>query len=402
MPTSDTPVISTKLQAPPPYAIVAADLIRTGGMDRANLALARYLLSTGHDVHAVSHRADEELLAQPNFTFHRVRKPLNSYLAAGPLLARAGNRVARQIAAQGGRVVVNGGNCSFGDINWVHYVHAAYTPTAVHNPARRLKTACAQQVYLAAEAKCLHSARVIISNSDRTRQDLIDRLGLPSERIHTVYYGNDAKAFSPPSPEERSEIRRALQWASDRPVALFIGALGDRRKGFDTLFSAWLKLCGRPSWDANLVVIGTGGELLAWKQRAADANLASRISFLGFRRDVPKLVRGADVLIAPTRYEAYGLGVQEALCCGLPALVGAGAGVAERYPAKLKSLLLPDCEDVGDLISRLVAWRENAEQLRETITSAFEPMRLRSWDEMAKEIVTASDTVRFDEALARE
>ena len=373
--------------SPLPYAIVAADFVRTGGMDRANLALAGYLVERGHPVHLVGHRADADLLAQPGVHFHHVPKPLNSYLAGGPLLARAGWRVGREIAAAGGRVVVNGGNCSFGDVNWIHYVHAAYEPTGAHGAARRLKNAVAHRLYLRAEVKCLKAARILIANSDRTRQDLIDRLGLPPQRIHTVYYGNDPDAFSPPSPSGRTHIRQTLQWPLDRPVALFIGALGDRRKGFDTLFAAWMKLCEMPNWDADLVVIGVGGELAAWKQRTADAKLASRIRFLGFRRDVPTLVRGADVLVAPTRYEAYGLGVQEALCCGLPALVSAEAGVAERYPDELRTLLLPDCEDVAQLVGRLLAWRADAPRLRGLAQSLSDQLRLRTWGQMASEMV---------------
>jgi glycosyltransferase involved in cell wall biosynthesis len=370
-----------------PYAIVAADFVRTGGMDRANLALASYLVGRGHSVHIVGHRADAELLAQPRVHFHRVSKPLNSFLLGGPLLARAGRRVGREVAAAGGRVVVNGGNCSFGDVNWVHYVHAAYEPTGAHGVARRLKNAAAHRFYLAAEAKCLKAARILIANSNRTRQDLIDRLDIPAERIHTVYLGIDAAAFVPPTEQQRIDIRRRLGWAADRPVAIFVGALGDRRKGFDTLFSAWLRLCEARSWDADLVVVGAGGELAAWKERAARAGLESRVRFLGFRKDVPELLRGADVLVSPTRYESYGLGVQEAICCGVPALVSAEAGVAERYPLALRPLLLPDCEDVAELVGRLLAWRTDMPRFRGLAKLLGEQLRLRTWEQTALEMV---------------
>jgi len=370
-----------------PYAIIAADFVRTGGMDRANLALASYLVQQGHPVHLVGHRADEQLLAQPGVYFHRVPKILDSYLAAGPLLAREGWRVAKQIASAGGRVVVNGGNCSFGDVNWVHYVHAAYEPRDSHGLARRMKNRLAHRLYLAAEAKSLGRARILIANSNRTRKDLIDRLHIPAERIHTVYLGIDSAAFVPPSQQERVEIRNRLQWPEDRPVAIFVGALGDRRKGFDTLFSAWLQLCQKPDWDADLVVVGAGGELAAWKERAAGAKLASRIRFLGFRKDVPELLRGADVLVSPTRYESYGLGVQEALCCGLPALVSADAGVAERYPEALKSLLLPDCEDVVGLMGALTAWRSDKGRLRELAGALGDQLRRRTWMTTAEDII---------------
>ena len=119
---------------------------------------------------------------------------------------------------------------------------------------------------------------------------------------------------------------------------LFIGALGDRRKGFDTLHKAWEMLTRRSATDPLLVVIGQGALLPEWQQRTRAAGLERSITYLGFRNDVPRLVRAADMLVAPTRYEAYGLGVHEALCCGLPAVVSADAGVAERYPAELADL----------------------------------------------------------------
>jgi glycosyltransferase involved in cell wall biosynthesis len=64
-----------------------------------------------------------------------------------------------------------------------------------------------------------------------------------------------------------------------------------------------------------------------------------RVRFLGFRTDVPEIPSALDGLVHP-RYEAAGLSVHEALCRGLPAIVTACAGVAERYPADLRHCLL--------------------------------------------------------------
>ena len=118
-------------------------------------------------------------------------------------------------------------------------------------------------------------------------------------------------------------------------MVAFVGALGDRRKGFDRLFDAWQQLCRDPAWDADLVVAGHGGELTQWRRLAASSGLDGRIRFLGFRDDVSTVLAAADVLVHPARYEAYGLGVHEAICRGLPAIVSAAAGVAELYPAGL-------------------------------------------------------------------
>src|SRR5262245_6134371 len=109
-----------------PIAIVTGDFVRTGGMDRANYALADYASRAGHPVELVAHRTASELLERPQVKFHRVPKPLRSYMLGEPLLDGAGRRVAHAVSARGGVAVVNGGNCLAGPVNWIHYVHAAY------------------------------------------------------------------------------------------------------------------------------------------------------------------------------------------------------------------------------------------------------------------------------------
>jgi glycosyltransferase involved in cell wall biosynthesis len=355
-------------------------------MDRANFALADYLARQGEQVHLVAHRVAPELLVQPNVTFHRVPKVANSYLLSSPLLNWVGRSQAQQITAAGGRVLVNGGNCQWGDINWVHYVHAAYEPKNQAGLLRQIKGTVSHRISLATERKALQSAQVIIVNSDSTKRDLIKRLAIAPQQIHTVYYGTDPHSFYPATPQERTELRHRLGWSQQKPIVVFIGALGDRRKGFDTLFAAWQQLCATPDWDADLVTVGVGAELPLWQKRAEAAGISSRVHFLGFRSDVPDLLRAADCLVAPTRYEAYGLGVQEALCCGLPALVSATAGVAERYPSHLNDLLLPDPEDAADLAARLSYWRKTPDKFCKLVNSVSEELRAYTWDDMAKSI----------------
>jgi glycosyltransferase involved in cell wall biosynthesis len=91
--------------------------------------------------------------------------------------------------------------------------------------------------------------------------------------------------------------------------------------------------------------------------------------------------------VSPTRYEAYGLGVHEALCCGLPAIVSADAGVAERYPPDLADLLLPDPDDDADLAGRLRRCR--AEMPRERVRDLSARLRSYTWDDMGRAFLKA-------------
>jgi glycosyltransferase involved in cell wall biosynthesis len=370
------------------WLIVAGDFTPLGGMDAANHALARFLAARG-EVHLVTHRAWPDLVALPSVTVHRVWRPLGRNLLGSVLLARAGRYWWRRLRSSGIRVVVNGGNCNIGGANWVHYLHAADGGDCVGSVGsrlRRIKTAVARRRDLRAERHALHAAEVVICNSQRTRRDVIDRIGVHPDRVRVVYYGGDSVRFSLVGPGERDAAREALSQPGDRPLVGFIGALGDRRKAFDTLFAAWRELCGSATWDADLIVVGEGAERSAWERRTRRAGLADRIRFAGFRTDVPQILAALDALVHPARYEAYGLSVREAISRGIPAIVSASAGVAEHYPPQFNGLLIADSNDPRELATRLLAWRERMAATRAAIVPLSDTLRQRTWDVMAGEI----------------
>jgi glycosyltransferase involved in cell wall biosynthesis len=369
-----------------PWLLAAGDFVPIGGMDTANHALASYLARRGEgDIHLVAHRVSSDLSAYPSIHVHGVPRPFGLHSLGEPLLTKIATRRAREILAAGGHVVANGGNVDAGDVSWVHYVHAAYKPSAA-GALNAAITATKHRWYVAAERRALTGARLIICNSARTVNDVVDGVGIDPKRVGRVYYGIDPVRFRPT--HDSASAKAALGLDVLRPVVLFVGALGDRRKGFDTLFSAWCDLCRVPEWDAHLLVAGSGAELGAWQARAARrGDVAKRMTFLGYRTDMPALMAAADLMVHPARYEAYGLGVHEALCCGVPAVVSASAGVAERFPHDLRPLLLQDVESVSELTSRLRTWRDEQDRFRDRAVAFSAALGARTWDDMARDIV---------------
>jgi hypothetical protein len=83
------------------------------------------------------------------------------------------------------------------------------------------------------------------------------------------------------------------------------------------------------------------------------------------------------------------MGVHEALCRGVPAIVSEAAGVAERYPGDLSDLILADPNDARELAARLRHWRANADSLAARVRPLGDELRAQTWAEMARQFVAA-------------
>lgn len=366
------------------WLVASGDFTAHGGMDRANYALASWLAATDRDVHLVAHRVAADLARRPGIAVHPVARPFGAHLLGAPLLARTATGIRRRLPRDT-RILMNGGNGVEGVPIWIHYLHAAYVPDVAVSIRTRVSASAGRRYYLAREASALRAAPLVICNSQRTAADVQRHYGVAASKTSVIYYGVDAGAFGPVGDQERQAARQALGIVGDRPVAMFVGALGDRRKGFDLLFDAWQQLSAEGSWEADLIVLGAGVEREHWAVRARQAGLTG-IRVLGFRTDVGPLLAAADVLVHPARYEAYGLGVHEAICRGVPAIVTSTAGVAERLPSQMAPLLLPadaTAEAVASVLRRwsteTAGWRARATQLATTLAT-------RTWEDMAADI----------------
>jgi glycosyltransferase involved in cell wall biosynthesis len=378
-----------------PWVLVAGGFHARGGMDKANAALAAYLLGRGHEVHLVAHEVSGELSSHPRANVHLAPRPAGSVLLGEHYLSRLGRRVAREVRARRprARVVANGGNCVSTDVNWVHAVHHAWPPADSGAPLWfRAKNRLWHLRARRRERRALGAARFVVANSERTRRDLVERVGLDASRVRVVYLASEMRGEA--TAAERAAARERLGVAGGDPVVVFVGALGhDRNKGFDTLWRAWRLLSGRGGWDARLLVAGGGRGFERWQGRMDEAGLGARVRLLGFTERVDDVYAAADLLVSPARYEAYGLNVHEAVSRGAAALVSARSGVAELFPASLDAMLLPDPEDADDLARRLAAWRAEPDAWRERFRPLASSLRRRAWDDMAAELVSFAESV---------
>ncbi|HZV00691.1 MAG TPA: glycosyltransferase family 4 protein, partial [Planctomycetota bacterium] len=286
------------------------------------------------------------------------------------------------------RVVVNGGNCPLLDINWVHMVHAATEPLE-EGLVSRTREAIIRRRALRTERAILPRSRILIVNSVRTRDDLERRLGIDRSRIRLVYLG--CETVPPPTPAERALARRWLEVPDDAVVVSFVGALS-RLKGFDTLLDAWRALEVRG--PRPVLVAAGAGPVARWRHRIDALGLADSVRLLGPISRVPELLAASDLVVGPSRYDAYGLAIQEALARGIPAITTSRAGISERYPESLSSLILEDVEDSRGLAQKIARAIDSLGLLRDLVSGVGATLRARSWRDMACDLVEAVETER--------
>lgn len=370
------------------WVIVCGGFHHRGGMDRANSALAEHLVAAGEAVHLVAHDIDSGWLERPRATVSPVPRVGGSYVLGELALERRGRAVVRALHRAGRKthVVANGGNMAGADVNWVHSIHHGW-PCSDEGAPRwfRLKNHATKAWARARERRAIRSAPLVVTNSRRTTADVVSRLEVDERQVHTVYLGSDP-AWVPAS----AAIRRAARqrWCgvpTDGPLIAFVGALGhDTNKGIDILLDAWARLRSA-NWNASLVVAGPG-RTERWQHIARRGG--GSIRFVGPIDDVGSLLDGADLLVSPVRYEAYGLAAHEAVCRGVPAIITQSAGLVERLPAELAGLLLPDPPTAESLVARLQQWSAAPDVWRRRVESASRSLRSHGSDDMARQIVS--------------
>ncbi len=165
--------------------------------------------------------------------------------------------------------------------------------------------------------------RLAESLSDRvvalTPADLEEQVALglaPREKYAVIHNGVD------PEPFRDLPSRRG----AGEPLVMAVGRLSPE-KGQDVLLEALALLPG-----VRGALVGDGSLRPALEERASRPDLSGRVRFLGLRADVPACLAEADLFVLPSRYEAQGMVVVEAMMAGLPIVatrVGGVPGILE-------------------------------------------------------------------------
>jgi len=230
------------------------------------------------------------------------------------------------------------------------------------------------------EGVVLRAATGVVVTSEWTRQQVLTRYAIPAHRVHVARPGVDRVA-APPRP-----VRGHL---------ICVGVLG-RHKGQDVLVEALADLAER---DWHCVLAGSpdrdpdfAGQLRA---RITRLRYGHRITLAGVLTGaaLTHAYTTADLLVAPSRSETYGMTVTEALAHGLPVIAAAVGGLPEALGSTADGTRPGQLVPPGDpaaLAAALTDWLGD-ERHRHRLRAAARQRRstLRGWEQTTQEIADA-------------
>lgn len=120
------------------------------------------------------------------------------------------------------------------------------------------------------------------------------------------------------------------------------------QKGLDTLIRAYAAASGALG-GRKLVLAGDGPERGRLESLAGSLGLNGNVVFLGSvgRDRVAELLRGADVFAFPSRYEAFGVALLEAMAAGVPVVAARAGGIPEFAVDGENALLVPPDDELA-------------------------------------------------------
>jgi UDP-glucose:(heptosyl)LPS alpha-1,3-glucosyltransferase len=192
--------------------------------------------------------------------------------------------------------------------------------------------------------------RRIIANSNRGREEIVRRFGLPAEKIRVVHNGIDIARFPlDRKADARVRFRRRFGIPDGETVFLFVGS-GFGRKGVGTIARAARILTERGCEAFRVVLVGKG-DPSAYVRAAGHGS--GRLLFTGPVAGADDHFLGADAFVFPTVYEPFSNACLEAAAAGLPVVTTAVNGASEVFREGESGFLLEDPLDSPGLANRM-------------------------------------------------
>jgi glycosyltransferase involved in cell wall biosynthesis len=227
------------------------------------------------------------------------------------------------------------------------------------------------------------AAEVVFTDSEFSRGEIVERLGVASERIRVI----------PPGVTERHPGPPAGSGAPSDPLVLFVGSILNRRR-LPALISAFAAATATMP-QTKLVIAGTDRSYpaLDLPGLAAEAGVAARVHIANYvsEADLDDLFARASVFVFLSEYEGFGMTPLEALSARVPIVVLDTPIAREVYGAA--AWYVPREDDVRGAAEAIRALLQDRRRADALLAHAPGVLARFSWDAAADETLAAIEGI---------
>ncbi len=229
-----------------------------------------------------------------------------------------------------------------------------------------------------------HTADLIITDSEHSKQDIVRHLRVPEEKIRVIYLGYDPPQRKTLAPQKAQDLLK--RYGITKPYLLFVGVI-EPKKNLERLVEAFDMLRGRHAVgkDVQLVLAGGKGWLSdALYRKVTELKLEQRVIFTGFVPDeeLSLLYKEAEVFVFPSIYEGFGLPVLEAMSYGTPVVT---SNVSSLPEIAGDAGILVDPYQSADICEGMLRVLSDRSKREEMIRLGDRQVRKFSWRKSAEE-----------------
>lgn len=216
-------------------------------------------------------------------------------------------------------------------------------------------------------------------------------------KMRVVANSVDPDRFAP-DPEARFRLRQELA-LGESFAWLAVGHL-ETQKDYQNMLRAFAEAdkADKADGDSRLLIAGKGSQLDEMKGLAAELGVERKVTFLGMRGDIPRLLNAADCFLMSSAWEGTPLALLEATAAGLPAVATAVGGNAEVVVDGEGGWLVPpdDSSALAEAMLRMVSLpsaqrRQFGERARTRTLEKYSLTRtVDRWEEIYRALLSQS------------
>lgn len=233
------------------------------------------------------------------------------------------------------------------------------------------------------EKEGLDAADKVITVSNLTRNIVIEKYGIPAEKVVTVY-----NAVEPLNEEQKRTLKKGV----DEKIITFLGRI-TMQKGPEYFVEVAHKVLQR-SDNVRFVMAGSGDMMEKVIRRAAQLKIADKFHFTGFLKgkEVFEMLAMSDLYVMPSVSEPFGISPLEAMQSNVPVLISHQSGVSEILTYALKTNFW-DVDAMADAIYGVINYPSLAKMFSKYGKEEVDSLK---WEHSARVVKGVYDSVLKD------